>query len=94
MLVFVQALISVEILYALCNGLVSATMFKYLSDILPPAIRYTGQSMIWGIAASIFGGTAPLVAQKLSTININYVIGYVSLNASLAFLSTLYKNTK
>lgn len=85
-------LIMAEIMYALGNGAVSATVFKYLSDIFPPSIRYTGQSFIWSIAVAIFGGSAPLVAQTLSRINIKYVIIYIASSAMLAFMITFWKN--
>lgn len=79
-------LISMEILYAIGNASLSATMYKYFADIFPPSIRYTGQSVMWSIAVAIFGGTAPLVAQKLAIISIYWVIAYIALSATLTLL--------
>ncbi|MBP9743451.1 MAG: MFS transporter [Burkholderiales bacterium] len=79
-------LISMEILYAIGNASLSATMYKYFADLFPPSIRYTGQSVMWSIAVAIFGGTAPLVAQKLAAINIYWVIAYIGLSAIIALV--------
>jgi len=57
---------AVHILYALFNTSVTAVMFKYLVDIFPTKVRYSGQAISWNIAVAIFGGTAPFIAQLLS----------------------------
>jgi len=42
-------------------------MVKILYDQFPATLRYTGISFAWSISAAIFSGTAPMVAQMLTT---------------------------
>lgn len=66
-------------------------MFRYLVDIFPVNIRYTGMGVAWSISVAIFGGTAPLVAQFLAIdlANIAYVVIYVCIIALVAFFSVV-----
>lgn len=76
-----------QILYALCNALVTAPMFSFLASIFPPAIRCSGQAVGWSIAAAIFGGTAPMLAQYLLLQQLALLpFLYVSISAMLALI--------
>lgn len=85
----IPIMMMVEILYATCIAWVSATMFPYLQTLFPPNIRYTGQAVGWNMSVALFGGTAPLIAQFLSTMNIVYIILYVLFFALAAMLMRL-----
>ncbi|WP_192483989.1 MULTISPECIES: MFS transporter [Cysteiniphilum] len=80
-----------QALYALSNTLVTGSMFRYLVDIFPVNIRYTGMGVAWSISVATFGGTAPLVAQFLAIdlANIAYVVIYVCIIALVAFFSVV-----
>ncbi|MBI2791395.1 MAG: MFS transporter [Gammaproteobacteria bacterium] len=54
-------------LYGILNAIVCGPMVKILYDQFPSNLRYTGISFAWSVSAAIFSGTAPLVAQFLST---------------------------
>jgi MHS family proline/betaine transporter-like MFS transporter len=54
-------------LYGVLNAIVCGPMVKILYDQFPSNLRYTGISFAWSISAALFSGTAPLVAQFLST---------------------------
>lgn len=78
-------------LYAVFLAAVTATMFKYFSDIFPPAIRYTGQALGWNIGVAVFGGSAPLVAQILSFHHLTFIaIIYVIFSSLIALLAVSY----
>ncbi len=71
------------IIYGLLNAIVCGPMVKILYDQFPSALRYTGISFAWSVSAAVFAGTAPMVAQYLST-QYEWVLGpsfYVSLIA-------------
>ncbi len=78
-----------QVLYAISNILVTGSMFRYLVDIFPVNIRYTGMGVAWSVSVAIFGGTAPLVAQFLAInlANIAYVVIYICIIALVAFIS-------
>ncbi|WP_151192595.1 MFS transporter [Cysteiniphilum sp. JM-1] len=78
-----------QVVYAISNILVTGSMFRYLVDIFPVNIRYTGMGVAWSISVAIFGGAAPLVAQCLAIdlANIAYVVVYVCVIALVAFFS-------
>lgn len=81
------AIIVIGLFYGLSQGALSASMFKYFSNIFPTSIRYTGQAMGWNIALAIFGGSAPLIAQTLYTNNLLYLlISYVMLSGIIALI--------
>lgn len=76
-----------ELLYALANSLFSATIFKYLYDLFPIYLRYTGITFAWSLSVALLGGTAPLIASYLGS-----AAGlYVSAAALLALLFTTSK---
>ena len=52
-----------EILYAVCNALVSASMFKYIAGLFPTKIRCSAPAVSWNVSVALLGGTAPLIAQ-------------------------------
>lgn len=79
---------SVQILYALVNSFVTATMFKYLATLFSPNNRYSGQSFGWALAIAFIGGTAPLIAQFLVKWNNLLPAMYVSIIGLIAFLVT------
>jgi len=75
------------VIYGVLNGVVCGPMVKILCDLFPPKVRYTGVSFAWSVAAAIFAGTAPLVAEILST-RYNWLLGpslYVSLVAMVTY---------
>ena len=80
-----------QALYAFSNILVTGSMFRYLVDIFPVNIRYTGMGVAWSVSVAIFGGTAPLVAQFLAIdlANIAYVVAYIWIIALVALVSVL-----
>lgn len=76
------------VLYGIFNGIVCGPMMKILCDLFPVALRYSGISFAWGISAALFSGTAPLVAQYLTTEQ-KWTLGpgfYISLVAFLTYL--------
>lgn len=83
-----------QILYALINSFVTATMFKYLSVLFLPTNRYSGQSFGWALAVAFIGGTAPLVAQFLVAWNNLWPAIYVSLIGLTAFLTNCLSEAK
>ena len=89
----VYGVIAANLLYAISLSAVTATMFKYLADIFPTHIRYTGQAMGWSIGVAIFGGSAPLVAQILSSHHLGLTIAYVSLSGLIALWATSRQQT-
>lgn len=62
-----HSILLVELLYALSLAALTAPMLKYLANLFPTAVRYSGQAIGWNMAVAVFGGTAPLVAQLLSS---------------------------
>lgn len=53
-------------LYALVNACVTGVMFKYMADVFPVAVRFSGPGLSWNIAVALFAGFSPLIAQFLS----------------------------
>jgi MHS family proline/betaine transporter-like MFS transporter len=80
----VFGVVAVELFYALNLAAVTATVFKYLSELFPTAIRYTGQAVGWNIGVAIFGGSAPMIAQILSSHHLSLTILYVMLSSIVA----------
>lgn len=75
------------LLYGILNGVVCGPMVKILCDQFPAEVRYTGVSFAWSISAAIFAGTAPLMAEILTT-RFNWLLGpslYVSLIAVITY---------
>lgn len=74
-----------QIIYALCDAMVTAPMFRFLSSIFPASIRYSGQAFGWSVSAAVFGGTAPLLAQCMFLNGLGFLPSlYVSLSAIAA----------
>ena len=77
-------------LYGLGMGLSLAPMFKYLFDLFPTEVRYSGYTSAWNVSVAIFGGSAPLVAQWLTNHQLaDYAGFYVSLSAIIALSVSL-----
>ncbi|MGE3319414.1 MAG: MFS transporter [Candidatus Berkiella sp.] len=75
------------VIYGALNGVVCGPMVKILCDLFPSKVRYTGVSFAWSVAAAIFAGTAPLVAEILTT-RYHWLFGpsfYVSLVAMVTY---------
>lgn len=78
-----------QIPYALCNTLLSFTIFKIIHDLFPVEVRYTGVSLGWSISMAFFGGTAPLIAHYLQE-SLGFAAApalYVMLAASLSLFT-------
>jgi MHS family proline/betaine transporter-like MFS transporter len=52
-----------QLLYGVINACLCAPIFKYLFDLFPINVRYSGSAIPWSISASVIGGTAPLLGQ-------------------------------
>jgi MFS transporter, MHS family, proline/betaine transporter len=89
---FFSGMLLVNFLYAICLAAVTATMFKHFTDLFPPAIRYTGQTLSWSLGVAIFGGSAPALAQLLYMHHLSYlIIVYVMISILVAYyLNTPY----
>jgi len=80
-------LLAIELLYALGLAALTAPMFKYLSRLFIPEVRYSGQSIGWNLGVAIFGGTAPLMAELfVAHYSIIWVIGYIVISGILVLL--------
>lgn len=78
------------LLYGVGMGLSLAPMFKFLFNLFPTEVRYSGYTASWNISVAIFGGTAPLVSQLLANDHIpDYAGLYVSISAAIALFITL-----
>ena len=53
------------LLFSALFGLYSATVVTFLTEIMPPAVRTTGFSLAYSLAAAIFGGFTPYVSTWL-----------------------------
>ncbi len=79
-------------LYGALNGIVCGPMVKIMVDQFPTHLRYTGVSLGFSISAALFSGTAPMVAQYLTT-TLNSVLApsfYVSLVALFVYAILTY----
>ncbi len=75
------------IIFGVLDALVCGPMVKILFDQFPKNLRYTGVSFAWSVSAALFGGTAPLVAQFVTT-RFDWLLGpsfYVSFMALVTF---------
>lgn len=84
------------IVYGLLNGLMCGPIVKLLVDCFPVKLRYTGISFSWSLAAAIFSGTAPLIAQYLSN-QVDWLMGpayYVSFMALITFTVIIWTKPK
>lgn len=84
----IMGVILADLLYSTCLAAVTATMFKYLTDLFPAQVRYSGAAIGWGVGVAIFGGSAPLVAEMLSHYHLKWVMLYVALSSLTAYFST------
>lgn len=55
-----------QIWLAFLIGMISGSVALVITHIFPVAVRYSGLSFVLNMAASIFGGTAPLIFGELS----------------------------
>lgn len=69
------------------DTLVTASIAYYLFLLLPANIRCTGVGAGWNLAAAFFGGTAPMIAQKL--VSAGYPLGPSYLVICAAFLALI-----
>jgi MHS family proline/betaine transporter-like MFS transporter len=84
-----HSMLLVELLYALSLAALTAPMLKYLANLFPTAVRYSGQAIGWNMAVAVFGGTAPLVAQLLSSQpTLIGLVGYIVIGGTI----TVYIN--
>jgi MFS transporter, MHS family, proline/betaine transporter len=82
-------LIAANVFYAVVLAAVTAVMFKYLADLFPVSVRYSGLALGWSAGVSLIGGSAPLVAQILFSHQLMMlVVIYVSLMGFLALWVT------
>ncbi len=78
-----------QIIYAVINALVSATFMALIIKPFQIQNRYTGSSFAWSISAALFGGTALMVSEWLTSY-LEFTQGpglYMSLVALIAFVS-------
>lgn len=52
-----------QILYATWDTMVSGALFKYVFDLFPTNVKYSGYTFAWCVSVALFGGTAPMMAQ-------------------------------
>jgi MHS family proline/betaine transporter-like MFS transporter len=79
-----SAILGGLLLLGLCQTLFIGTTPAALPEMFPTSHRYSGMALAFNIAASLFGGTAPMVAEYLirSTGNL-YMPGFYMMAASL-----------
>ena len=61
----VITLFVVQFSYSLLQVFYTGTIAPILSELFPTRVRFTGLSIGYGIAVTLFGGTAPFVATLL-----------------------------
>ncbi|WP_298770365.1 MFS transporter [uncultured Shewanella sp.] len=79
-------------LYVIANSGISASIFKYMFDILPLHIRCTGTSFIYSLSVAIVGGSAPILAAFL--INQDYLMAPAYYICSIGLISFILINLK
>lgn len=79
-------------LYVIANSGISATIFKYMFDVLPLHIRCTGTSFIYSLSVAIVGGTAPILAAFL--INQGYLMAPAYYICSIGIISFILISQK
>ncbi len=77
------------ILFTVFDALVTASIAYFLFLQLPPTIRCTGVGLGWNFSAAFFGGTAPMVAQKLVSAGYPLGPGYLVSGAAILALSAI-----
>ncbi|WP_407167535.1 MFS transporter [Bradyrhizobium sp. ORS 111] len=83
----IAAILTGLLILALCQTLFIGTTPSTLPAMFPTAIRYGGLSIAYNVSASLFGGTAPLVAEWLVRITGNDDMpAYYAMLAALAGL--------
>lgn len=78
--------------FALCLGGVGAGLAVTMCALFPPAVRYTGVSLGYGLSFGILGGTTPLVATTLIDVT-GYDLApafYVMLAALMGLVALLF----
>lgn len=61
-----ELMVFVMVGYAFINACVTGVMFKFMTDLFPGIVRYSGTALAWNIAIALFAGFAPLIAQTIS----------------------------
>jgi MHS family proline/betaine transporter-like MFS transporter len=79
-----MAILAGLLILGLCQTLFIGTTPSTLPAMFPTAIRYGGMAIAYNVSASLFGGTAPLVAESLIRITGNdYMPAYYAMLAAL-----------
>lgn len=55
----------IQFLFSLLQVFYSGTISPVLAEMFPTRVRFTGLSISYGIAVTLFGGTAPFIATLL-----------------------------
>ncbi|MDQ8727220.1 MFS transporter [Bradyrhizobium sp. LHD-71] len=81
---YIVAILAGLLILGLCQTLFIGTTPSTLPAMFPTAIRYGGLSIAYNVSASLFGGTAPLVAEWLvRTTGNDYMPAYYAMLAAL-----------
>jgi MHS family proline/betaine transporter-like MFS transporter len=81
---YMVAILGGLLILGLCQTLFIGTTPSTLPAMFPTAIRYGGLSIAYNVSASLFGGTAPLVAEWLVRLTGNdYMPAYYAMLAAL-----------
>jgi MHS family proline/betaine transporter-like MFS transporter len=86
-----SAILAGLLLLGLCQTLFIGTTPSALPEMFPTSHRYSGMALAFNIAASLFGGTAPMVAAYLvHTTGDLYMPGYYMMAAALIGLLAIW----
>jgi MHS family proline/betaine transporter-like MFS transporter len=82
------------VVYGVLNGILCGPMVKILTDQFPPLMRYSGVSFAWSVSAALFSGSAPMIAQYLTTrfdwaLAPSFYVSMVAIMTSLVFAYVL-----
>lgn len=84
---YIVAVLAGLLILGLCQTLFIGTTPSTLPAMFPTAIRYGGLSIAYNVSASLFGGTAPLMAEWLvRTTGDDYMPAYYAMLAALVGL--------
>jgi MFS family permease len=72
-------------------GMTYGPLGTYLSELFPPAVRYTGSSLTFNLGGILGASLAPYVATSLATkYGLGYVGAYLTVAALLTFAALLF----
>lgn len=85
-----------QIPYAIADAMVGGPLFKYLNDLFPTEVRYTGVSVAWSVSMALFAGTAPMLSEWLQAgLHLNFAPAlYITLSSILGFIGLTYATRK